>query len=198
MPSLRHLVALLVLSPVLATGCASASTDAPPEEDTSAAEALSASTCSASGAAGVVSAKPKAMLNTIAFSEGTAGTCGTDGYGTGFGVHCFASCSRHPGKVWSGGGYSSTAAGRYQFLTTTWSGLGYSTFSPRNQDLGAVRLIANRGVSLPTTRALTATEFSNAMRKMSNEWASLPFSPYGQPTKSLSSLRAKYCSLADC
>ena len=198
MPSLHHLVALLVLAPVLATGCASPSTDDPPEEDSSSAEALSASTCSASGAAGAVSATPKAMLDTIAFSEGTAGTCGSEGYSTGFGVHCFSSCTRHPGKVWSGGGYSSSAAGRYQFLSTTWSSLGYSTFSPRNQDLGAVKLIANRGVSLPTTRALSATEFSNAMRKMSNEWASLPFSPYGQPTKSLSAVRGKYCSLAGC
>jgi len=198
MPSLHHLVALLVLAPVLATGCASAAGDDEPEEETSAAEALSASTCSASGAAGAVAAKPKAMLNTIAFSEGTSGTCGNDGYSTGYAVHCFSSCTKHPGKVWSAGGYKSSAAGRYQFLSKTWSGLGYASFSPKNQDLGALRLIANRGVTLPTSRALTATEFSNAMRKMSGEWASLPFSPYGQPTKSLSSVRGKYCKLAGC
>jgi hypothetical protein len=53
-------------------------------------------------------------------------------------------------------------------------------------------------VTLPTTRALDATEFTNAMKKLGAEWASLPYSPYGQPTKSLSDTRAKYCSFAGC
>jgi lysozyme len=197
MSSLPHLFAALVLAPLLVTGCASAPDgDGDTNEDTNA-EALSAATCSG-GASGVVGAKQRALLDTIAFTEGTAGTCHTDGYGTGFGLHCFSSCAKHPNKTWSGGGYTSTAAGRYQFLSKTWSALGYASFSPRNQDLGAARLVSNRGVTVPSNRAMTATEFSNAMRKLSLEWASLPYSPYGQPTRSLSATRAKYCTLAGC
>jgi hypothetical protein len=98
--------------------------------------------------------------------------------------------------VWSASGYRSSAAGRYQFLNTTWSGLGLASFSPKNQDIGGMKLVSRRGVTLPTTRALTATEFSNAMKKLSYEWASLPFSPYGQPTKSLATTRTKYCGFA--
>ena len=61
-----------------------------------------------------------------------------------------------------------------------------------------MKLISRRGVVLPTNRALNATEFSNTMKKISKEWTSLPFSPYGQPTKSLAQTRAKYCSFAGC
>ena len=159
---------------------------------------LSAPSCDPSRAAGAVPAKHRAMLDTIAFTEGTAGSCGEDGYNTGFAYHCFASCNAHPNTVWSAGSYHSSAAGRYQFLNTTWAGLGLPDFGPKNQDLGAMKVIVRRHVTLPLDRALTATEFSNAMKKLSYEWASLPFSPYGQPTKSLATTRAKYCSFAGC
>ena len=195
MPSLHHVVTFSLVSLSL-VGCASAP-DVQEEEGTSE-DALSSSSCASSLAAGAVNAKTKAMLNTIAWSEGTAGSCGNDGYSTGFNFNCFSSCAKHPNKKWTAGGYTSSASGRYQFLSTTWSGLGLSSFSPRNQDLGGSRLISNRGVTLPSTRALTATEFSNAMKKLSKEWASLPFSPYGQPTKTLSQTRAKYCNFAGC
>jgi hypothetical protein len=116
----------------------------------------------------------------------------------GFAYHCFTSCATHPNTVWSSGGYKSSAAGRYQFLDTTWAGLGLGSFSPKNQDIGGIKLVTRRGLTLPTDRALSATEFTNAMKKLSYEWASLPFSPYGQPTKSLAATRAKYCSFAGC
>lgn len=161
-------------------------------------EALSAPSCAPSIASGAVPSKQRAMLDTIAYTEGTAGSCGQDGYNTGFAFNCFRSCSTHPSTVWRAGGYSSSAAGRYQFLSSTWKGLGYGSFSPKNQDLGAMKLIERRGVTLPTSRPLTATEFTNAMKKLSYEWASLPYSPYGQPRKSLSATRAKYCVGAGC
>lgn len=190
--------ALALTSVVTVAGCA-APADEDPVEDVATSEAeISAPTCAPSLASGAVVAKHRAMLNTIAFTEGTAGSCGQDGYNTGYAYRCFTSCNRHPNIATTAGGWTSTAAGRYQFLTRTWNALGYSSFSPANQDLGAMKLISRRGVTLPTNRALTATEFSNAMKKLSYEWASLPFSPYGQPTVSLTRTRAKYCTFAGC
>jgi muramidase (phage lysozyme) len=194
---MKSVVVALTVCALSVAGC-SAEVEDPEETADESGEALSAPTCAPSIASGAVPSKHRAMLDTIAFTEGTAGSCGQDGYNTGFAYNCFASCNRHPAKVWRASGYSSSAAGRYQFLTSTWNGLGYSSFSPKNQDLGAMKLVARRGVTLPTSRALTATEFTNAMKKLSYEWASLPYSPYGQPRKSLSQTRAKYCAKAGC
>jgi muramidase (phage lysozyme) len=194
---MKSVVVALTVCALSVAGC-SAEVEDPEETADESGEALSAPTCAPSIASGAVPSKHRAMLDTIAFTEGTAGSCGQDGYNTGFAYNCFASCNRHPAKVWRASGYSSSASGRYQFLTSTWNGLGYSSFSPKNQDLGAMKLVARRGVTLPTSRALTATEFTNAMKKLSYEWASLPYSPYGQPRKSLSQTRAKYCAKAGC
>lgn len=188
----------LVALGFVAIGCAAPSVEEEEEPLAETSSNLAAPSCAPAGASGAVPAKQKAMLETIAFTEGTAGTCGEDGYNTGFAYHCFASCGSHPNIVWSSGVYRSSAAGRYQFLNTTWAGLGLGAFSPRNQDIGGIKLVTRRGVTLPTDRALTATEFTNAMKKLSYEWASLPFSPYGQPTKTLALTRAKYCSFAGC
>lgn len=181
---------------LLAVGCAPIATEE--EETETVVQDVSAPTCNPSLASGAVPSKHRAMLDTIAFTEGTARSCGQDGYNTGFAFNCFTSCASHPNIVWSASGYRSSASGRYQFLNTTWAGLGLPTFSPKNQDIAAMRLVARRGVSLPETRALDATEFANAMRKLALEWASLPFSPYGQPVKTLAATRAKYCSIAGC
>jgi len=197
MPLNMKLLALGLPAALLIAGCTVPSEEAAEDVDSTEAE-LSAPTCAASIAASAVPKKHKAMLDTIAFTEGTAGSCGQDGYNTGYAYRCFSSCSRHPNIATTAGGWTSTAAGRYQFLTRTWNPLGYPSFSPKYQDMGAMKLVSRRGVSLPTTRALTATEFSNAMKKLSYEWASLPFSPYGQPTVSLSRTRAKYCTFAGC
>jgi len=45
---------------------------------------------------------------------------------------------------------------------------------------------------------MTATEFSNAMSKLSYEWASLPPGRYGQPNKSMTQMRSTYCAAAGC
>ena len=182
----------------LIAGCASTTDDAATQSVDDTDPDLSAPTCAPALAGGAVPKEQHAMLDTIAFTEGTAGSCGEDGYNTGYAFHCFSSCTHHPGIAWTAGGITSTAAGRYQFLSTTWSRLGLGSFVPSHQDIGAMMLIEERGVSLPTTRALTATEFANAMKKLSLEWASLPYSPYGQPTVSLAKARAKYCSFAGC
>lgn len=191
-------VTVVLAVALTATGCGVETEGSASDTVDSSEGALAAPTCAPALAKGAVAKNPRALLETIAFAEGTAGSCGQDGYNTGFAYNCFRSCAEHPDKVWRSSGYASSAAGRYQFLSATWRGLGYASFSPGNQDRGAIALVVRRGVSLPDRRALTATEFSNAMKKISYEWASLPYSPYGQPRKSLSAVRAKYCSFADC
>jgi muramidase (phage lysozyme) len=160
-------------------------------------EALSAPTCNPSLATGAVPAFHKDLLNLIATTEGTRGH-GEDGYNVTFAYHYFSSCTQHPDLDICSGGYCSTAAGRYQFLYSTWQGLGYPNFHPDNQDRGAMKLVAQRGASIPTNRALTATEFVNVMDRISWEWASLPPGRYGQPTYRMSAARSTYCQFAGC
>jgi muramidase (phage lysozyme) len=186
----------LVAAAVLVPACSSGASD--PEGDTSSTdEALNAPTCAPALADGAVPKKDRALLDTIAFTEGTAGH-GKDGYNVTFAYHYFTSCDHHPHHVITSGGYSSDAAGRYQFLYSTWHGLGLPNFHPDNQDRGGMKLVSRRGAVVPTGRALTATEFVNVMDRISYEWASLPPGRYGQPSYSMSTTRRKYCTFAGC
>ena len=132
----------------------------------------------------------QAFLEVIRTGEGTLGS---DGYRTHFGGSLFSSFADHPRKVIrakSGGKpLHSSAAGAYQFLSKTWDGLvkqyGFSDFSPASQDEAAVALIAGRGA----LEDILAGRFEEATKKCAKEWASLPGSPYGQPT--LSAARAQ-------
>jgi muramidase (phage lysozyme) len=162
----------------------------------------SGGTCDPSRAVGAVNRYQKGLHDAIAFAEGTKGRS-KDGYNVGFAYKIFSSCARHPDVNTCSGRYCSTASGRYQFLTTTWRGtvraIGATTFEPENQEKGAAYLIRNvRQATVPSNRALNATEFSTVMSKLAREWASLPGSPYGQPTKSLSTMRREYCSNVGC
>ena len=132
-----------------------------------------------------LSARERAFLDTIAFAEGTQNP---DGYRTMFTGAIFEGFDRHPDIVNESNGLRSTAAGRYQFLTTTWDSLNLPDFSPENQDTGAIELIRRRS-------ALTdvqAGNFETAVNKVALEWASMPGSPYGQPTKTMDELREVY------
>lgn len=71
----------------------------------------------------------KAMLDTIAYTEGTLGAS-QNGYDILFNLYTIngwtPNCDfGHQGKDWlvESGAYKSTAAGRYQFLSKTWWGL---------------------------------------------------------------------------
>jgi muramidase (phage lysozyme) len=175
---------------------------AAPEEDGGNVDPTDFGTCSPERAEGAVGDYQKALHDSIAFAEGTL-DYSKDGYNVLFGFKTVSSCSSHPNKCLKFGSSCSTAAGRYQFLNDTWksvkSAKGLSSFEPENQERAGAYLIGTvRKVTVPQSRAMTASEFSNAMSKLSWEWASLPPGRYGQPNKSMSQMRAKYCSLAGC
>lgn len=159
-------------------------------------------TCDPTRAAGAVSTYQKALHDSIAWAEGTRNFA-KDGYNVMFSFKLMNSCNVHPNQCLAFGSSCSTAAGRYQFLTTTWNSVksanGLSSFEPENQEIGAKYLVnTTRHVTVPSGRAMTASEFSNAMSKLSWEWASLPPGRYGQSVKTASQMRNMYCSLAGC
>jgi muramidase (phage lysozyme) len=174
---------------------------APQQADSSAAGLTGAAlvtgeSCEPSNAAGVATRLERALLDTIAFTEGTRGR-GKDGYNVTFGYRYFDNCNVHPNIKVCSGSLCSTAAGRYQFLNKTYVGLKMDSFWPEDQERGALELIERRGVTLPTS-ALTATQFANALDKLSYEWSSLPPGRYGTPRRTLDEIRAEYCNLAHC
>lgn len=114
---------------------------------------------------------------------------GTDLQGTPYnelyGFSNFTDFSRHPNKKVTKNGITSTAAGRYQILYKTYQDLGLKDFSPKSQDYGAIKLIADHG-ALPD---VLAGAWPDAIYKVRKVWASLPGANYpGQ--KSISLTRA--------
>jgi muramidase (phage lysozyme) len=125
----------------------------------------------------------RAMLAVIRRGEGTADQ---EGYRRMFGGSMFSSYLDHPRKsncftLKGGKRICSTAAGAYQFLTSSWDetkrAMRLIDFSPAAQDLAAVGRMAARGALAD----VLAGRLDLAMKKLSYEWASLPGSPYGQP-----------------
>lgn len=133
----------------------------------------------------------KAMLAVIRKGEGTLGG---NGYRTIFGGQLFNSFADHPKVTVKASGYTSTAAGAYQFLSSVWAEtkriMGLKDFSPMSQDLAALGRIAARGA----LDDVIAGRFNAAILKLGKEWASLPNSPYGQPTQTLQGALAVYQS----
>ena len=141
------------------------------------------------------------LLKTIRFAEGTSGP---KGYQTMFGGGTFSDLSRHPDRVIKGNGYSSAAAGAYQFLPGTWqsqsSRLGLKGFGPEEQDIAALSLARNRLMDLGGLETVRKEGLSQRVAAaLSPEWASFPTesgrSYYGQPVKSLASLQKYYGSV---
>ena len=105
------------------------------------------------------------------------GTSGPDGYNTMFTGSKFSGFGAHPRQLNSGGGYKSDAAGKYQFLSSTWDGaknaLNLPDFSPASQEKAGRYLAQQRGVD-PDAIYQTPEELLKAVDKLSPEWASLP------------------------
>lgn len=133
----------------------------------------------------------QAMLRVIRAGEGTSDAAG---YSRMFGGKQFSGFADHPRVTVKASGYTSTAAGAYQALASTWDEtkriMGLTDFSPANQDLFAVGRIAARGA----LDDVVAGRFDMAIKKIAREWASLPGSPYGQPTISIDRARALFAS----
>lgn len=132
----------------------------------------------------------QAFLMTIRKCEGTAGP---DGYRTLFGGKLFTSYQSHPNvKVPFGNTYS-TAAGAYQILFRTWETLrlrlSLPDFSPASQDMAAIELIREKNGALDD---VIAGHLETAVSKVRSIWASLPGAGYGQPEKSIASVKQYY------
>ena len=131
------------------------------------------------------------MLDLISYTEHTQ----NNGYYTAFGGGRLSSLADHPRykkqfRQTDGRMNTTSAAGRYQFLRGTWDGVakryGFTDFSPRNQDLGAIALLIGNG-AMPH---ILKGEWGKAVAKSGGTWASLPTSPHPQPTKSWKQVNA--------
>lgn len=162
-----------------------------PSNDPSGTTTLGASTQN-----GTLSNEVRAFLDLIAWSEGSD-------YNILFGGGKFSSYADHPNRRIKAGGYTSSAAGRYQILDKTWFGekgkpgvkqsLGLKDFSPASQDLAAVWLIDKKRKALKYVEQGTKG-LKQALDILSYEWASFPPARYPQPTKSFADLTNKYIS----
>lgn len=122
------------------------------------------------------------MLDVISSAEGAD-------YNTLFGGGKFDNYGSHPNiragfTETTGNKNATTAAGRYQFLNSTWKKVaqkyGLKDFSPKNQDLAAIALIKGRGALGDVMKG----DLNKAVGKLGGEWASLPSSTAPQPKKS--------------
>jgi muramidase (phage lysozyme) len=186
----------VVLCAVL-SGCVTSEFEVPADvAGVTGAALISGASCDPDNAGGVADRYERALLDTIAYAEGTRGR-GKDGYNVTFGYRYFDSCDEHPNLKVCAGSLCSTAAGRYQFLNKTYEGLNMESFWPQAQERGALELVKRRGVTLPAA-PLTATQFANALDRLSYEWASLPPARYGQGKLTTEQVRAEYCEAARC
>jgi len=117
----------------------------------------------------------KRVLDMIAWAEGTA-SLGDNGYNVMFTGKLFDGYAKHPEQLQSASGLESDAAGRYQFLSTTWNPvaatIGATDFTPASQDAGAVQLLKNRGAY----EYALAGNWPAMLDEISYEWASIPAS----------------------
>jgi muramidase (phage lysozyme) len=115
-----------------------------------------------------LNANAKAWLAAIS----AGGFEGAD-YNTYYGGGAFDNTKGHPMRVVRpAGGIPSSAAGRYQFMPDTWTGLHGGKnppMTPANQDAGAYQLALNRGVDLNTAPVTIEN-----VRKLAPVWAALP------------------------
>ena len=132
-----------------------------------------------------LSKRENAMLEVIAYAEGTGKE-----YNIIYGYKRFDSYSSHPRRTVCSNGYCSTAAGRYQFIASTWDYicriLKLEDFSPKNQDIAALFLVYSKGVEVD--RINNYELFKQAIYKLNMVWASFPLSPYKQPTRKMKDL----------
>jgi muramidase (phage lysozyme) len=131
----------------------------------------------------------RAFLNLIGWAEGA-------NYNTAFGGQTFSSYAWHPFQQShfrirdpkTGRASTTSAAGKYQYQRGTWDTvareLGLRDFSPANQDIGAVHLLAKRGV----LNDVLSGNIAKAVNGLKQEWQSFDIKP-------LSSVMQKWSQL---
>lgn len=133
--------------------------------------------------------KVAAFLDTIAYAEGTLRE---DGYEILYGFEPIKDLSQHPDKVickpHNGRKLCSSAAGRYQFITSTWNEVKQADFSPKSQDKAAIGLMEKRGILPLVKNGQTALAFHKARYI----WASFPGNSYNQKQIPLAELLKFY------
>ncbi len=123
----------------------------------------------------------KALLDMIAFCEGTLGVS-NNGYDVVVGSkRLIAGWSEdtditHGGSDWLDKTTNSTAAGRYQFLFSTWIGSKKinKPMTKANQNARALEIINSRLVGIDKTQLTTRAIFDKALNKLCTQWASIP------------------------
>lgn len=147
----------------------------------------------------------RAFLDMLAVSEGTSTSPATrcNGYdvivtGIDKKPEIFTDFSDHPfnkgrkSKIINSRGLTSNASGRYQFMLKDWAHyrnqLGLKDFGPESQDAWALQLIRERG-ALPL---IDLGQFTLAVARVRNLWASLPGAGYNQPEHPIAKLQAAY------
>ena len=140
----------------------------------------------------------RSVLDFIADMEGTSGR-GDQGYNIAFGGSTFNDFSQHPGVERAylgldGRRHTSDAAGRYQFLQSTYNDLrdryGIPDFSPHSQDLMAMALIVDVGGE----EALRSGDFPALLEKLNQRWASIPGTTLGRNLHNPQTIAAAYSS----
>lgn len=148
-----------------------------------------------------------AFLDMIAASEGTSAskhpTTKLDGYdvivtGIDRKPETFTDFSTHPffngrkSKVINSKGLTSNASGRYQFMLKDFvhyrDQLKLPDFGPFSQDRWAIQLIKERRA----VEDIRAGRIEDAIKKVSNIWASFPGAGYGQFEHKLDTLLTAY------
>ncbi|MCT7979274.1 hypothetical protein [Laspinema olomoucense] len=135
----------------------------------------------------------QAFLDTIAWAEGTAGP---SAYRMQFTGTEFSSFKDHPREIKCGSSHGSRlcsdAAGKYQFLSTTWDPLakkiGASDFSPANQDRAAIALLDEYGV----LEDIEAGSFTYAVLQLIPVWPSLQDVGNGDRARAIARLEQVY------
>lgn len=127
----------------------------------------------------------KALLDVIAYSEGTLGVS-NNGYDVLVGYRKIIGWTPdtkivHGGSDWYDKKNNSSAAGRYQFLYDTWIGNKKQNLpmTKENQDNRALELINKRLGVFDKTTLITLNNFKKATDLLAKEWASIPLSSTG-------------------
>lgn len=146
----------------------------PLETRQSQASASNPNSNSGSTSTGSLSVNVKAFLDFIAWAEGTDALNGYQtivGQTSPDGPRKFSSYADHPRGDLK---FGSDAAGRYQFISTTWDGLkkqlGLTDFSPQNQDRAAVENIRQ----FNALSDVEAGNWQSAINKLTGQWDSFP------------------------